>query len=222
MEKTALVWILTYAIHSTALIAGVWVLTKVFPKLSLRLQESMWRVALFGGLLTATVQLAAGVTPVTGLLELPPQLQTQTAAASAPPSSASLAAASDVVQRRIVQHDVGDVRITTVRESKPTQAVAVAAAPTAPSGSRWPWLIVGLVGAGAVFALGRLGLGARRLRAKLRGRRDVIEDPLLEKFFELCQSAEFKGKRRPRDSRCRRCRCQRRRRRRLPAGACAN
>jgi hypothetical protein len=57
-------------------------------------------------------------------------------------------------------------------------------------------VLLGLVCVGSVFALARLGLSARRLRAKLRARRDVIEDPVLESFFALCQKAELGEKKR--------------------------
>lgn len=192
MTMTAFVWILTYAVHSTILIVFVWALLKLFPKVPLRLQESLWRVALFGGLATATVALMADVEPLGGQLALPASLQANAASPAAPPVT------DPVVTRKITQHDAGDVRITTVQESKPSVAPAVAATPRA--ASNWPWVVVGLAGVGGLLALFRLGLGARRTEAKLRGRRDVIEDPILEKFFELVDSAGLKkeGKRRVR------------------------
>lgn len=192
MTMTAFVWILTYAVHSTILIVFVWALLKLFPKVPLRLQESLWRVALFGGLATATVALMADVEPLGGRLALPATMQTQAAAAAPPP------VVDSVVTRKITQHDAGDVRITTVQETKPAVVAAVASVPR--KSSNWPWVVVGLAGVGGLLALLRLGLGARRTEAKLRGRRDVIEDPILEKFFELVDTAGLKkeGKRRVR------------------------
>lgn len=195
---TAFVWILTYAVHSTVLILFVWALTKLFPKAPLRLQESLWRVALFGGIVTATVTQMAGVEPLGGRMSLPASMQSQPVADAS--SSTPAPAADPVVRRKITQHDAGDVRITTVQESKPPVAVAaVAAAPKKPgTPSKWPWVVIGLAGVGALFALARLGMAARRAHAQLRGRRDVIEDPILEKFFELCDTAGFpkEGKKR--------------------------
>lgn len=194
MIMTAFVWILTYAVHSTILIVFVWALLKLFPKVPLRLQESLWRVALFGGLATATVALMADVEPLGGRLALPATLQAQATTAAPTP------VANPVVTRKITQHDAGDVRITTVQETKPAASVAVAAASTPRKPSNWPWVVVGLAGVGGLLALLRLGLGARRTEAKLRGRRDVLEDPILEKFFELVDTAGLKkeGKRRVR------------------------
>lgn len=195
---TAFVWILTYAVHSAALILFVWALTKLFPKAPLRLQESLWRVALFGGIVTATVTQVAGVEPLGGRMSLPASMHSQPIADAS--SSTPAPQADPIVRRKITQHDAGDVRITTVQESKPPAAVpAVAAARSKPgTPSKWPWVVVGLAGFGALFALARLGMAARRAHAQLRGRRDVIEDPILEKFFELCDAAGFpkEGKKR--------------------------
>ncbi|MCR9164342.1 MAG: M56 family metallopeptidase [Nannocystaceae bacterium] len=196
MMMTAFVWILTYAVHSTVLILFVWALTKLFPKAPLRLQESLWRVALFGGIVTATVTQVAGVEPLGGRMSLPASMQGQPVVEAS--SSTPVATNERVVRRKITQHDAGDVRITTVQESKPA-AAPVAATPKKPgTPGKWPWVMLGLAGFGALFALARLGVAARRAHAQLRGRRDVIEDPILEKFFELCDAAGFpkEGKKR--------------------------
>ncbi len=198
MEMTALVWILTYAIHSTVLIAAVWVLTKVFPKLSLSSQESLWKAALLGGVATATLQLATGATPPWGHFALPSQLDTAPVAVVTERAPRPVEA-QPIVQRKIVKHDSGDLTITTIQDAKPAAAPMAVVTRTEPlPASPWPWVLLGLVGVGSLFALVRLGLSARRLRAKLRGRRDVIEDPVLEAFLALCQKAELNDKKRVR------------------------
>ena len=63
-------WLLTYAVHSTALIGTVWLADRAGLLRSLRLRDLAWRTALVGGLLTATLQLAAGLTPFGGAAEL--------------------------------------------------------------------------------------------------------------------------------------------------------
>ncbi|MBL4688186.1 MAG: M56 family metallopeptidase, partial [Nannocystaceae bacterium] len=95
-----------------------------------------------------------------------------------------------VVDKRIVEHRTGDLVITTVREQKTAAAVSLARGPL--KASMWPWVIMGLVGAGSLFALGRLVLAARQLSKQLHGRRDVIEDPVLETHLALCAKAELK------------------------------
>lgn len=191
MIMTAFVWILTYAVHSTALILFVWGLLALFPKVPLRLQESLWRVALLGGIVTATVTQVADVEPLGGHLAVPAAGEALGHGAVSTSTLAPAPAPAPVVRRKITQHEAGDVRITTVQESKPHAiAPAVVTSPAKPS--NWPWVVVGLAALGALAALVRLGLGARRAQAQLRGRRDVIEDPILEKFFEMCDVAGLK------------------------------
>ena len=63
-------WLLTYAVHSTVLIGSVWLAERAGLLRSLRLRDLAWRTALVGGLVTATLQLAAGLTPIGGATEL--------------------------------------------------------------------------------------------------------------------------------------------------------
>ena len=65
-----LAWLLTYAVHSTALIGTVWLAERGGLLRSLRLRDVAWRTALIGGVLTTTLQLAAGLTPFGGAAEL--------------------------------------------------------------------------------------------------------------------------------------------------------
>jgi beta-lactamase regulating signal transducer with metallopeptidase domain len=178
-------WLTTYAVHSTALIAAVWLLTSVVPKLSLGTREALWKVALLGPLATATVVQAAEVPSVWGRLPMPPALRTEPAPAveAVAPSSGPA-----VVESRIVRHRTGELEITAIRQRQPGAAVAVVPAVPSPVGP-WPLVIFGLWALGAAVAVGRLGWAAQRLRKQLRGRRDVIEDPLLESFLDLCSKA---------------------------------
>ncbi|MEX1363928.1 MAG: M56 family metallopeptidase [Nannocystaceae bacterium] len=187
-------WLLTYVVHSTALIASIWLLTTLVPKLSLGTRETLWKVALLGPLLTASVSQAAGVPSVWGELPVPGALRTEPAAASPAPA---VAVATSQVDRRIVQHRNGELEITAVRH-RPASAVAAAPEPASPlaSPSPWPLVLLSLWAAGAAFAVGRLVWSALALRKQLVGRRDVIEDPVLESFLDLCSKAELR--RRPR------------------------
>ena len=65
----ALAWLGTYLVHSTLLLGGVWLLTKrVFR--APRIGERMWRLAMVGGVITASLQVGLGQVPVLGHLEL--------------------------------------------------------------------------------------------------------------------------------------------------------
>ncbi len=60
IETTAGAWLLTYLVHGTLLFAAVALVTRWRRLRSDALRETLWKFALFGGALTATVQLALG------------------------------------------------------------------------------------------------------------------------------------------------------------------
>jgi hypothetical protein len=62
----AAAWLLTYSLHSTLFLALAWLASNRLAGRRARLEEAMWRFALVGALVTATVQLAAGWEPVAG------------------------------------------------------------------------------------------------------------------------------------------------------------
>jgi hypothetical protein len=107
IAATALAWLLTYAMHSTLLLTAAWGVTRRLGRRSLVLQETIWRCALVGGIVTASMQLAfaqVGRTPVVGGWTLAPGAAVETSAAMPAPalpgstarvsSSASFAAAT--------------------------------------------------------------------------------------------------------------------------------
>ena len=58
-------WLLTYAVHSTLLVGGVALVTRVAVQ-SYTLRDILWKTALLGGVFTATLQVGFGVAPLTG------------------------------------------------------------------------------------------------------------------------------------------------------------
>lgn len=186
-------WLTTYAVHSTALIAAVWLSTTLVPKLSLGTREALWKVALLGPLATATLVVIAGVPSVWGRLPMPGALRSEPALAQATePSAPRSSPSAPVVEHHVVRHRTGELEITATRRPQPGPAAAplAAAAPAAPAQpTPWPLVLLGLWGLGAAIAVGRLAFAAHRLRKQLAGRRDVIEDPVLESFLDLCSKA---------------------------------
>jgi len=85
-------WLLTYAAHSTLLIGAVWLLNRT-ARLARPLRELTWKLALLGGVATATVVLAAGVRPLLGRYETAAVVEARTwagtPASRALPSSAA-------------------------------------------------------------------------------------------------------------------------------------
>jgi len=81
-SSTALAWLLTYAIHSTVLLSLAWLLVRV-RRWSPGASELLWKSALLGGILTASVQLRLDLRPA-GTVMLQRPAVTAPAAAIAP------------------------------------------------------------------------------------------------------------------------------------------
>jgi HEAT repeat protein/beta-lactamase regulating signal transducer with metallopeptidase domain len=81
-SSTTLAWLLTYAIHSTVLLCLAWLLVRV-RRWSPGASELLWKSALLGGILTASVQLRLDVRPA-GTVMLQRPAVTAPAAAPAP------------------------------------------------------------------------------------------------------------------------------------------
>ena len=182
----AVAWLLTYLVHSTVLILGALALTALGIVRSHAARDTLWKVALVGGLLTTTAQLALSVRPWAGHLALDSQ------------------PASELV-------DVAGVRDVPVTPrssglAEPAAAAfagAIAAEPPAgqPETTRavrsfvrdlhisWPALILNL------WFVTALGFGSRLLWTRfslagaLRDRRDVEDEALLDELAALAVSA---------------------------------
>jgi len=62
MMRTALSWLLTYALHSTIFLLAALIVARRFTT-SAPVRDFTWKLALVGGLVTATAQVASGVHP---------------------------------------------------------------------------------------------------------------------------------------------------------------
>ncbi|MEO8620776.1 MAG: M56 family metallopeptidase [bacterium] len=82
LSSTALAWLVTYAIHSTVLLSLAWVLVRA-RRLSPAAIELVWKSAMIGSIITATVQLELDVRPV-GTVSLRAASVTNSAPARAP------------------------------------------------------------------------------------------------------------------------------------------
>ncbi len=63
-------WLLTYAAHSTLLLGGAWLVTRFVIKRTEPIREILWKTALTGGILTATLQILLSVDPFGGRISL--------------------------------------------------------------------------------------------------------------------------------------------------------
>ncbi|TDI28901.1 MAG: hypothetical protein E2P03_10725 [Acidobacteria bacterium] len=184
-------WLLTYAVHSTLLGAGVWMATTLLRGHALR--EILWKTALVGGLLTTTLQVGLGVEPLGGRLVLPaPAGSTQTTAPATdveplghPPLSASSPAGPGA-----------DDSAVAAGAAKPSHAMSateialLADAPGTPFPSlSWGHLLLLAWLTGAVFALVRMFRGRSRFLAGLGRRLPVTNRGMLDAMARLRRKA---------------------------------
>ncbi len=156
-------WLLTYALHSTVLLIVAWAGSRWMARRRPAVEEALWKVALVGGLLTASLQLAAGLEPLLGQWTMPTP-------------AAEVAAGT----------------LPVAGGSAPLPAAAAAAAPTAASsGLAWTaWMVIGWTVAALGF-LASLGVSWRRLRGRLADRREITDGPLPAMLAELRRLAGY-------------------------------
>src|SRR4051794_25679307 len=65
-------WLLTYLVHSTVILATVWVIASG-RRVSDTVREILWKSALVGGIVTATMQTTVTREPLGGQLSLAPR-----------------------------------------------------------------------------------------------------------------------------------------------------
>jgi beta-lactamase regulating signal transducer with metallopeptidase domain len=162
--KIVTAWLLTYLLHSTLFLAFAWLAARGPLRRRPALEEAAWRFALVAALVTASVQLAAGYTPLAGRWGL------------AAPASAAVSAPADDQAGPVAIHRAGRVppagRIALRGVEAAPVSITRPAAPVQP----FPWVawIAVLWMAGAV-ALGARWLAAHLyLSRRLRARPEVV------------------------------------------------
>jgi beta-lactamase regulating signal transducer with metallopeptidase domain len=161
-------WLLTYAVHSTALLAVAWLLTRYHIVHTPHALDLLWKTALIGGIATAALQLGIGVRPWGGQLALG---RAEAAAASA--RIPVIAHASELPSR-----------VAATESHAVPRGLAASAAPPSPvSGPARPpihfdatTLLLALWAAAAATLLAQLLL-ARLLLARRLGRREAVTEP---------------------------------------------
>lgn len=184
-------WLLTYTLHSTLLLSLAWLASRRLSRRSVRLEEVIWRGALVGAVLTASLQLAiggAGREPLAGRWQIgaaPVQrearLEAAPAAAMPAPLSASLAAVAATPE---------------AAPAVPAAAPEPASAPSRPSFPvSLPALSTLLLG---LWALGAVVLSAGYLSSyfglfrRLRHRPRVVGGDALRLLEQLAEQAGLK------------------------------
>ena len=191
-------WLLTYAVHSTVLLGGVWLLAR-HPRFGEPvLQDALWKAALVGGFVTATLASALGPAswlPRAGavLADIATAAREETyasavAPALAPSPHAATEGRFDDVSVQMTSSAPSEVPAfaPAMVEDAPADAAPFDPAPLAPLAlAAWAAL------AGA--ALLRLGVARVRLARWLAPRRDVDDPELLAALADLAAAADVRG-----------------------------
>ena len=188
-----LAWVLTYALHSTLLLTGAWLLTRREALCSPRLCERLWRTAALGGLVTASLQVGFGWQPRGGSWSL--ALPEPAALAAELDAGADGAAASRGALVVGSLERIGELRVD---RRSPADSFGLTplpaeplATPDAPRAPLWAGLLLGLGlwAAAAALGLARLAAAALCLHDRLRGRRVLAHGPVRERFDGLGASS---------------------------------
>ncbi|MPZ21129.1 MAG: hypothetical protein GEV06_25005 [Luteitalea sp.] len=206
-------WLLTYAVHSTILLASAALVTVRLIR-SDAWRETVWRAALVGALATATLQSGLGLQPLAGEWRIPFGEHAQHGAikgegptfrsgAQTPAKNVRAQSASDVGSVSATSKDRGADEATPVNRLARDAVVvrplaqqiearddpAFATSPGRPATFTWPEVILALWLAGAFLLVARLAYGQLRLHWLLRDRRPVTEGNVLAVLASLRRNA---------------------------------
>jgi len=186
-------WLVSYALHSTLLIGGAWLITRP-ARISMGTRDALWKVALAGAFLTATWQtIGIGATPFGGRLELPLSVvEADPVGETLPPLDAQ-------------EVQIGSSRAQVVRTPSEAEGAEEAGdeknAGSFPAwlreqamgttGARILQLLLGLWALGAAVGLSRVLVARVRLYRVLRGRRTLEGGPARLALDRLCDEAEW-------------------------------
>jgi len=187
----AVAWLLTYLLHSTILLGGAWVLTATGVVRSPVAKDTLWKVCLVGGLLTASVQSVSQDGLFGRRFWLPSAAPAAQAAAPRVTSGASVAGAKVVRGAPARSRASGAAGRRANSASVPEAAATYDPQPTNASFQRpsWPVLLLLVWGAGAGLLVTRLAI-RRRLFCRRLGNGGEIEGGALAGILEsLCAAA---------------------------------
>jgi bla regulator protein blaR1 len=161
LAHEAVAWMLTYLLHSTLLLGLAWLASKPLSRWSVAAEEAVWKLALVGAIVTASLQFAIGWEPAAGQWRLAETAARPAAVETAAIPAVDLAAPSTPVS-------------ISTREAE--TIAPPAAAPAAP-GLSLPRLSTLAMEAwlfGMIALLAMHGASYLRLRRRLRPRPRVV------------------------------------------------
>jgi beta-lactamase regulating signal transducer with metallopeptidase domain len=172
LASQTVAWLLTYALHSTLFLGLAWLVSRRLAQRMPAFEEAVWRFALVAGLVTASLQLAAGREPLSGSWNLAPSPSARMHASVGAPGP-SVAPLPRTVDARPAE----------------AQPRFEAPAPAKSLSVSRPAILAGVWLAGALLLSTSWLLGHVRLRRRLRPRPRVIESPMVSLLNELRERA---------------------------------
>jgi beta-lactamase regulating signal transducer with metallopeptidase domain len=172
-------WLLTVAVHGVVMLLAAWTIDRSVPSLRGAWRELLWRTALFGCVLTATLQILSQQAPLGGRWNVAAEPVAAIAASTSRFDSAKTEPIAPSQTVRVIDHPAA-------------QAATSAAAPTAEVRSRaWSRLawIVAVWLAGALLLVGRTTLSLLRLRRTLATAAVVSDRALASDLVVLATQA---------------------------------
>lgn len=202
----ALAWLLTYAVHSTLLLCAAWLVAARIARTE-SARESLWKLALLGGLATASVQRLFELEPHAGIIALEgteelsgaPALDPTGDIALVPDGEKDLLSGLGYLGENALSHDVAPMPFEATGEEPAVHATGtlvtrLATLRDAALAIDWPrWALLAWIGGGGALAF-LFALAGARLRDRLAGRRRLRAGPLVTRLEELQKHA---GIRRP-------------------------
>jgi beta-lactamase regulating signal transducer with metallopeptidase domain len=187
-------WLLTVALHGSVFLAAAWLIDRAWRAPPNAWRELMWRIALFGGVITASLQPIGGPSPIAARWQLAGTATASTAIAPAQTAAwvsdaQSMSVGAPVAARHSVVSTPADAAADI---ASATPGAALLFAPL--RALKWPAWIVGIWLLGALFALTRV------LRSLMFLRRALLEAaPVsLGAAAELAELVELAAVRSPR------------------------
>lgn len=183
-------WLATYALHSTLLLGSAWVLTRWVVRAH-GAREVIWKAALLGGLLSASVQVAAGFEPLLGRLSIARTQATQSAPVNQHAAGANADEAAPRAARSVaVADESSKAPASEVGDKAPLSSTGRDAAATSTSAASWTLRTRILVAVIALWGVVALLLAVRFVAAHVLlllrvGPRALVRDEQLVELVDI-------------------------------------
>lgn len=182
LVPTLFAWVCTFAIHSTILLCGAWLLDRTLRDHP-EIMSPVWKLAALGGVLTASLQLASGVEPLGGRVrvdsapEVPrvvapmvtPRIHVEVVPALPPVHAGVSWEALERVALAPEEPEPVASAAAFVPERMPSSTARGVTGPSAPP--MWMRVLAAIVLLGAAIGVAGIARAWWRLQLQLRGRR---------------------------------------------------